>query len=111
VEIDLIKKIGLISLCSLLLLTSCKNSSLTYAYLMQHPSILQKEMMHCQLTLVENAECEVVKRAARDFSQLIVDRQANPEQFGERILRAEEQSSLEQVSILLAVVAETGGLE
>jgi len=82
---------------------------------MQHPKLIQKEMMHCQLTLVENTECVEIKRAANDFDQLVLERQNNPEQFGEQILRAEEHladeshsgSDVEHMKILLAVVAAT----
>lgn len=109
-----------LSFLLLFLLTGCKSQPLTYHYIMQHPRLLQKEILRCQVEVVESVACKEVKRAAKDFELLLTERQMNPEQFGEKILRAQEQvaqsvpsdpaykSQVENLQILMAVVAITG---
>jgi hypothetical protein len=101
-------------------LAGCENQPLTYHYLMRHPAFLEKEMSHCQIEIAESSRCQAVKQAANDFDLLVTERETNPEQFGEKIMRAEEQlanqpskseayqSQFDHLQILLAVLAFTG---
>ena len=79
----------IVSVAFLFLLSSCKDSKLTYAYLMQHPALMQQELIRCQMVVVQDEQCSLVKRASSDFATLMTELQTNQEQFGEKIMRAQ----------------------
>ena len=70
-----------------LLLGGCKAEPLTYDFLMQHPTVLQKEITRCQDN--NSAECAVLNQAAHDFLQLINDRRDDPEEFGQQVMQVQ----------------------
>lgn len=100
----------------LITLLGCKQNS-TYLYFFRHPDVLQAELANCLKN--DSPECKTVKRAANDFVVLNNQRQDNPEQFGLKILLAQEalaklhnnqeayKAQQEQIDAMLAVVATT----
>lgn len=103
-------KIFIVGLSSFLF-SSC-NLSLTYDYLMQHPERLQKEISRCAIS--DDASCILVKEAAQDFIELVNERREDPEEFGLKILRAQQQFSkqasseqFKKIQILYAVIRAT----
>jgi len=88
-----IKFIRLMALIFVPLVLAGCNEEVTYSYLIQHPSFLQKEAARCQsydtLTKNQEAYCEMVDRAVRDVISLINEQQEDPEGFGQRILDAQ----------------------
>jgi len=89
---------------------------------MQHPLVLKQMILRCDES--DLPECTDVKRAAQDFSQLINERQEDPEKFGMKIMaaqqelanlklqRATSQALTEQqqkINVLYAVVVLTTG--
>ncbi|MEO8400752.1 MAG: EexN family lipoprotein [Gammaproteobacteria bacterium] len=97
-----------------LLISSCKSQPPTYEYLMQHPSLLQDEYTHCQAD-VYGPNCDMVKKAARDFLQLVSERSDNPEGFGKQIIQLQTElaqkpksdETQQKLQTLYAVVAAT----
>lgn len=65
----------------------------TYAYLIQHPTVLKKELDNCQLTTVntkaQTERCEIVLYAATTLASLINDMQQDPEKYGQAIMDQE----------------------
>lgn len=100
------------------LISSCNGQSPSYEYLMQHPSLLQDEYTHCQAD-INSTNCEIVKKAARDFLQLVSERSDDPEGFGKQIIQlqtelaqkpksdAAYQVAQQKLQTLYAVVAAT----
>ena len=74
------------------ILTGCREE-LNYTYLMQHPVTLKEEVMRCESNGGKSTPggptCDLVMRAANDFTSIISEQQENPEKFGQRILDAE----------------------
>lgn len=99
-----------------LVLISCKKD-ITYEYLMQHPMELQNKYAYCMEEHDDNMQCEMIKKALRDFSQLVDERNSNPEEFGHKIMQLqmaltksaetnqqeEYQKQLQQLDVLYAV--------
>ena len=111
----------MIMLANLLLFVSCSYTK-SYDYLMTHPLVLKKMMLQCDES--DLPECTDVKRAAQDFSELVNERQDDPQQFGMKIMAAQQelanlrlqhatpQARTEQqqkINVLYAVVAVTSG--
>lgn len=72
-------------------LISC-HQQLTHQYLLQHSDELAHEFYRCKKANQPNQEyCDMVQRTEEDFVGLANVRQANPEQFGQQILSAEQQ--------------------
>jgi len=75
-----------------ILLTGCKEN-LTYPYLMQHPQVLKNAVENCQATKEKSKEeasqCEIVMNAATNLMSVMNEMQENPEQFGQRVMDAE----------------------
>jgi hypothetical protein len=102
-----------------LLLVSCKQSDVTYQYLMQHPSELQEKYKACEDSASQDKACEIVRTAAKDFLELVNERNQDPEAFGQKVLQIQmklatlEQDSKDyqdekqQFQILYAVIAAT----
>ena len=101
----------------LLAFSGCKQKSLTYLDLMRHPALIQDELANCQTHVPAN--CDLVKRAERDYSLMNSERVENPEQFGQKILQAQQElgkmqvakadttTQLEHVNAMLAIVSAT----
>ena len=90
--------VSFLKVCTLLVLclamTGC-NEKQSYSYLMRHPGFLHREEMRCnnmtQKTSAQAAQCAEVKRAATDFMTLASEQQTDPEGFGKRVMRAENE--------------------
>lgn len=91
-------------LLTVVLLSGCQQT-LSYDYLMQHPAILQKEYVSCQVEA--SAQCDQVVHAAEDFRALVQQRGDNPELFGLRIMQAQQRGDKKKVRVLYAVVKAT----
>jgi hypothetical protein len=76
------------------LLTSCKKPPLDHDYLIQHPALLQKEVIKCQSIAAEDAYCIEITKAADDFSRFLSDYQNDPEEFGSQILFEEQELAM-----------------
>lgn len=78
----------------LILLVSCDQHQDTSDYL-QHPEHLLVLVRECQmnppLTQEEAQKCKAVFYAGKEMATLVTEIQANPQQFGERMLRAQMQ--------------------
>jgi len=74
-------------------LNGCQDKKPTYLYLMLHPQYLQREYNHCVEEVADPAlPCETILHAQADFTNLINQREQEPEGFGARILQAQENS-------------------
>jgi len=71
-----------------LLLMSCQNE-LTYDYLLTHPKFLQSQYENCEN--VERPQCEIIRRAAMDFSALVKHQMQDPERFGAEVRDTQQQ--------------------
>jgi hypothetical protein len=70
-------------------LTGCEERE-DYAYLVHHPLVLKQRLARCQQEVLHQvAPCEVVFYAAANLTALAEEQQADPQQFGDRILRAQ----------------------
>lgn len=78
-----------IILCTMLVLIGCHQHDLSYDYLMTHPQDLQELFYQCQQK--QTVSCDTVQRAMNDFSVLINEQAFNPQQFGTRIMHAQQQ--------------------
>jgi predicted transcriptional regulator len=98
----------IVSVAFLFLLSSCKDSKSTYEYLMQHPAFLQQELIRCQMVVVQDEQCSLVKRASGDFATLMTELQTNQEQFGEKIMRAQllQATSHQEIKEMKKKIAE-----
>jgi len=79
------------SLCITLIATfllGC-HEEITYTYLMQHPRQLQTILDECQLQTT--SYCDEVHRAAKNFAAFVNERAENPELFGQKIMRVQQQ--------------------
>ena len=105
-----------------LFLCACQQHPVTYDYLMQHPDVLQTEAENCNNASDTQKSCADVKKAARDFMDLVNARAREPEKFGQQILalqneigqlqvsgndQAKYQQDQQQLKVLYAVVAAT----
>ena len=74
------------------MLVGCQEK-VNYTYLMEHPAFLKDEVMRCESSggkvSSDAPSCDLVMRAANDFTNLINEQQEDPEKFGQRILDAE----------------------
>lgn len=81
-----------------LLLFSCKQENRTsYDYFMQHPQQIQVFLGNCESSTTP--ECENARRADHDFQQLTSDRDANAQEFGKKILAAENDLVQKQLEL------------
>jgi len=72
-------------------LSACGEEQPTYSYLMTHPTDLQHIYNGCVEKVVEAAvPCETVIRAQADFTDLVNQREQDPERFGARVLQEQE---------------------
>jgi ABC-type uncharacterized transport system auxiliary subunit len=70
-----------------LMLSGCKTETVTYDYLMQHPTELQNAYASCnEGNNPDEAACNTIKQAANDFYQLAEARGKDPEGFGREII-------------------------
>ncbi len=99
----MILKIFLVISC-IFLLSGCQQQH-DYAYLMQHPEVLQKEYENCRR--ITSAYCDEVVRAAEDFRVLVLQRSENPELMGWQIMQAQQKGDEQKVRTLYAVVRST----
>ncbi len=81
----------ILMICLLLAVTGCQQKD-TYDYLMLHPKELKKEFVNCQT--LQSAKCEMVMRAADDFSSLLEDENNDPEAVGQKIIQTQQQLDL-----------------
>jgi phage-related tail protein len=73
------------------LLAGCKQQPVDYEYLMTHPHYLEQALNTCETSVKPGDECDVVKRAADDFTALVNEYSSSQEDFGRRVLAAETQ--------------------
>lgn len=74
----------------LLMLSACEQRKYTYAYLMQHPTVLKRAVAACKPeSTAQTEQCEIVLYAAAQFTSLLNEQQSDPQAFGERLLRAQ----------------------
>ncbi len=92
----------LIVCCAVLVLSGCREQSADHDFLMTHPKLLEQEANRCQAMATSDADCEVVRRAANDFANLVNERGANPEDFGKRVLAAQTKLSETHQALLKA---------
>jgi hypothetical protein len=71
-----------------LFLASCQKE-LTYDELISHPKLLQKKYQECEQT--ELPQCDMIRRAAVDFSDLIRTQMQDPDAFGRQVMLAQQQ--------------------
>lgn len=83
-----------------LMLIGCSNDALTSDYLLTHPKKLQREFAHCDAANNYSGDCEMIRKAADDFSAMVRERSDNQEKFGERILLS--QQDLKKMSVEIA---------
>ncbi len=92
-----------------IVLVGCQED-LTYSFLMQHPNALKKAVADCQEvnnSPEQSKQCEIVMFAAANMMSILNDQQANPEQFGQRVMDAEfacVKAKQELVAAQLALV-------
>ncbi len=99
-----------ISFLSTVLLTGCHQHT-DYFYLMTHPITLQKEYADCEISDTSK-DCDEIRRAHSDFTDLLDQRRMHGEDFGKEIIALETQMGSGQVTqeqkdklqIMLAVV-------
>ena len=92
-----------------LLLTACQSHKFNYFYLMTHPKTLKQQVVYCRdphETPAKQAYCETVMYAAANFMSLTDEADAHPQQFGERILKAQEK--MVQMASILNEVQQQG---
>lgn len=84
----------LIVLLSALLLSGCQDKT-TNAYLLTHPDFLASQVAECQRRVPvgpdEQARCQRVMQAADTLAAFAAQLQANPEGFGQAIMKAERR--------------------
>ncbi|HEX4045819.1 MAG TPA: hypothetical protein VHZ76_09160 [Gammaproteobacteria bacterium] len=78
---------------TVILLTGCEEN-MTTAYLLQHPTVLKKEVDHCQdkeaiSALTRSSHCQMIFETAKEFMELANAQQMDPESFGQLILTTE----------------------
>lgn len=76
-------------LVSSLLLSGCKRESYSHEYLLEHPTVLQKELARCQASSEPAADCDQVKEAGNEFVALVGVRSNNPDLFGQQVLHSQ----------------------
>ena len=81
--------IRIIFIVLLSVLMGCQAEDFPYSYLMTHPHFLQKKSAECQSQRITSKQCETMLSAAVDFNQLLNEQEADPLQFGQRIMAAE----------------------
>ncbi len=89
------QKSGFVGLALLFIffLQGCGENQTSYAYLVQHPEDLQKAYESCiRSGAGSTPSCEVVMHAHSDFSELVLEREQDPERFGAKILQEQENS-------------------
>lgn len=65
--------------------------TLTPHYLMLHPSLLKTKAAECERqSLVAEADCPMVTKTMEAYFALLLDQQREPEQFGQRVLAAQQ---------------------
>ena len=88
---------------------------------MQHPTELQNEYTRCsEGRNLDEAQCNVIKQATRDFLRLVEERAKDPEGFGTEIMKiqaalaknpevnsVEYKKQLQKLQTMYAVIAAT----
>jgi hypothetical protein len=69
-------------------LTGCEEKPVSYLYLLKHPAVIQSKLTQCEIS--NEVDCPVVKRAAADYMTMNTQRQESPEEFGTKILLAQQ---------------------
>jgi hypothetical protein len=76
-----------------LVLSGCGEKKPTYSYLMLHPEELQRTYNQCvQQVVPPSLPCEMVMQAQAEFTDLMNQREQDPERFGARLLQEQENS-------------------
>lgn len=73
----------------LFLSAGCQNHDSSYGYLMRHPEVLQQKASDCEINTADN--CDMIEHALDAFHRLQNDQALQPSQFGQRIMRAQQQ--------------------
>lgn len=69
-------------------LTACQKE-LTYDELISNPKLLQKEYQRCEEK--ELPQCEMIRRVAVDFSELIRTQARDPDAFGRQVMEVQQK--------------------
>lgn len=77
-----------ISFIVLVSLAGCSHA-LTYDYLMLHPDLLQKKYAACEINF--SVDCEMIRQAATDYTQMLREREYDPTAFGLKIMQAQQR--------------------
>lgn len=100
-------KLSIILIVLILLLSSCE-VELTEDYLIENPQSLEQAAIRCEQNDNNNlSECEIVKKVMTDLMMLSDEQSADPEKFGEKILRTQMAGKNKQVKSFLAVIKMT----
>lgn len=95
-------------LCLVLGLVGCQSQpeSPSSHYLMTHPSVLKNKAAACeqqsQAGEMPNPDCPMIVKSMDAYFALLLDQQREPEQFGRRILTAQEAYGLALAKVVAA---------